>query len=63
LDGEVMRHSDHRFEWTRKEFRQWANGEAEKYGYSVMFSEIGDIDETHKKLGAPTQMGVFTICG
>ncbi|MDR0435101.1 MAG: 3' terminal RNA ribose 2'-O-methyltransferase Hen1 [Gracilibacteraceae bacterium] len=29
-------------------------------GYDVQFSEIGDADETH---GAPTQMGVFTICG
>jgi len=55
-----LRHGDHRFEWTRAEFRKWAEGTAKKYGYSVRFSEIGDIDES---LGAPTQMGVFTLCG
>jgi len=55
-----LRHGDHRFEWTRTEFRDWANQTAEKFGYIVQFSEIGDADETH---GAPTQMGVFTVCG
>jgi len=55
-----LRHGDHRFEWTRVEFRDWANQTAEKFGYAVQFSEIGDADETH---GAPTQMGVFTVCG
>jgi 3' terminal RNA ribose 2'-O-methyltransferase Hen1 len=55
-----LRHGDHRFEWSRAEFRYWANQTAEKFGYIVQFSEIGDADETH---GAPTQMGVFTICG
>ena len=54
-DGD-MRHGDHRFEWTRAEFREWALGIAEKFGYSVQFSEIGDVDEA---FGAPTQMGVF----
>ena len=57
---EDVRHGDHRFEWTRAEFRDWANLAAEKFGYSVQFSEIGDVNET---CGAPTQMGVFTICG
>ena len=37
----------------------WASETAEKYGYAVRFSEIGDSDET---LGAPAQMGVFTKC-
>jgi len=55
-----LRHGDHRFEWTREEFRNWANKTAEKFGYIVQFSGIGDADETH---GAPTQMGVFTLCG
>jgi len=57
-EGE-MRHSDHRFEWTRAEFRDWASKVAVANGYSVRFSEIGDIDEN---CGAPTQMGVFTLC-
>jgi len=54
-----LRHGDHRFEWTREEFRNWASQTAEKFGYTVQFSEIGDADATH---GAPTQMGVFNLC-
>jgi len=60
LNGTDLRHGDHRFEWTRAEFRDWAAKTAEKYGYAVKISEIGDIDEV---LGAPTQMGVFALCG
>jgi len=59
LDETDLRHSDHRFEWTRSEFHKWAQDTAKKNGYSVRFSEIGDSDEA---LGAPTQMGVFTLC-
>jgi len=58
LDGE-RRHSDHRFEWTRAEFRDWATRVSETHGYTVRFSEIGDAKED---CGAPTQMGVFTLC-
>jgi 3' terminal RNA ribose 2'-O-methyltransferase Hen1 len=60
LDENDLRHSDHRFEWTRAEFHQWATKTAEKNGYIIRFSEVGDSDEA---LGAPTQMGVFTLCG
>lgn len=59
LHTDDLRHGDHRFEWTREEFRAWANKTADKFGYTVQFSQIGDADETH---GAPTQMGVFTVC-
>lgn len=57
-EGE-LRHSDHRFEWTRRQFTEWAHAIAAQYGYSVQISEIGDVDEN---LGTPTQMGVFTRC-
>ena len=53
-----LRHGDHRFEWTRAEFRDWASKTAQRFGYSVQFSEVGDLDALH---GAPTQMGVFTL--
>ena len=53
-----LRHGDHRFEWSRQEFRDWASRTAERFGYSVQFSEIGEVDEAH---GAPTQMGVFSL--
>jgi 3' terminal RNA ribose 2'-O-methyltransferase Hen1 len=54
-----LRHGDHRFEWTRAEFREWAAKTAGSFGYTVEFSEAGDADEIY---GAPTQMGVFTLC-
>ena len=59
LNENEFRHEDHRFEWNRMEFHQWAEKTAARYGYEVKFSEIGGSDET---LGAPTQMGVFTLC-
>jgi 3' terminal RNA ribose 2'-O-methyltransferase Hen1 len=52
----ALRHSDHRFEWTRAEFREWADRLAEKYDYSIAFYAIGPEDSA---LGSPTQMGVF----
>lgn len=56
-DLEDLRHTDHRFEWTRTEFAAWAEGVAEKHGYKVSFEGLGTADETH---GSPSQMGVFT---
>lgn len=55
-----LRHGDHRFEWTRAEFRAWTEHICEKFGYSCKLSDIGETDE---KLGSPTQMGVFTKNG
>lgn len=52
-----MRHPDHRFEWTRAEFRAWAEGAAARHGYRVEFLPVGEDDAA---LGPPTQMGVFT---
>jgi 3' terminal RNA ribose 2'-O-methyltransferase Hen1 len=51
-----FRHPDHRFEWTRHEFRDWAEAVAGRFGYAVRFLPVGPEDE---KLGAPTQMGIF----
>lgn len=52
-----VRHSDHRFEWTREEFRSWASGVAGEYGYEVGFTPVGPDDP---EVGPPTQMAVFT---
>lgn len=57
LAAGTLRHRDHRFEWTREEFREWATEVAVRHGYEVEFSAIGDEDP---EVGAPTQMGVFT---
>ena len=51
-----MRHRDHRFEWTRAEFADWAQGVAERRGYGVRFVPVGDDDPA---VGPPTQMAVF----
>jgi 3' terminal RNA ribose 2'-O-methyltransferase Hen1 len=52
-----LRHRDHRFEWTRAEFETWAAGIVDRYNYRVSFQPIGDLDP---RLGAPTQMAIFT---
>lgn len=52
-----VRHGDHRFEWTREEFRAWAGAVAGRYGYGVVFVPVGDDDP---EVGPPTQMAVFT---
>ncbi|MDR1040447.1 MAG: 3' terminal RNA ribose 2'-O-methyltransferase Hen1 [Deltaproteobacteria bacterium] len=54
----ALRHPDHRFEWTRAEFRDWVTKISERFGYGCEFGDIGDSDPDH---GTPTQMAVFTI--
>ncbi|HYT80418.1 MAG TPA: 3' terminal RNA ribose 2'-O-methyltransferase Hen1 [Actinomycetota bacterium] len=57
LPAGSLRHRDHRFEWTRAQFRDWATRTAEAYGYSVRFVPVGPDDP---EVGPPTQMAVFT---
>lgn len=52
-----MRHRDHRFEWTREEFRGWAQRVASPHGYGVRFLPVGHDDP---EVGSPTQMAVFS---
>ncbi|MEU5535465.1 3' terminal RNA ribose 2'-O-methyltransferase Hen1 [Streptomyces sp. NPDC020362] len=51
-----VRHGDHRFEWTREEFRTWAAAVAERHGYGTEFIPVGPDDP---EVGPPTQMAVF----
>ena len=53
----AFRHADHRFEWTRAEFRAWAERVATEHGYSVRIEGIG---EEHPEHGAPSQIGMFS---
>ena len=55
-----LRHRDHRFEWTRQEFQDWASSICDRYQYSVEFDGIGDLDEA---VGTSTQMAVFRVGG
>jgi 3' terminal RNA ribose 2'-O-methyltransferase Hen1 len=52
-----LRHADHRFEWTRAEFARWADGVCARFGYSVRFLGVGDVDP---QAGTPTQLAVFS---
>ncbi|MFD8826333.1 3' terminal RNA ribose 2'-O-methyltransferase Hen1 [Streptomyces sp. NPDC059605] len=52
------RHGDHRFEWTRAEFRDWAGKVARRHGYEVALVPVGHDDP---EVGPPTQMAVFTM--
>jgi hypothetical protein len=55
-----FRHRDHRFEWTREEFRAWAIRVAERFGYTIRIEAVGPVDAD---VGPPTQMVVFTPNG
>ena len=57
LPAGKTRHKDHRFEWTRQEFKEWATRVAGRFGYSVRFLPVGPEDPV---VGAPTQMGIFS---
>jgi 3' terminal RNA ribose 2'-O-methyltransferase Hen1 len=55
-DG-TFRHADHRFEWTRAQFGDWATAVAARHGYQVTVSGVGPEDPA---LGSPTQLAVFS---
>ncbi len=57
LGKNELRHPDHRFEWTRAEFRTWTEKVAGSNNYSVRFEGLGEENDLH---GPPSQMAVFT---
>jgi len=60
LPSGALRHKDHRFEWTRQQFQDWADAVAHRHGYVVRCSPIGPQDPD---AGAPSQMALFTLRG
>lgn len=52
-----LRHRDHRFEWSRDQFRTWATDVGARFGYKARFLPVGPEDEI---VGPPTQMAVFS---
>ncbi|QKV92093.1 3' terminal RNA ribose 2'-O-methyltransferase Hen1 [Streptomyces sp. NA02950] len=58
LPAGKTRHPDHRFEWTREEFRGWAGEVAERHGYTVEFRPVGPDDP---EVGPPTQLALFRL--
>jgi 2-polyprenyl-3-methyl-5-hydroxy-6-metoxy-1,4-benzoquinol methylase len=64
LDGlapGALRHTDHRFEWTRREFADWAEAVAARHGYQVELSGIGPegTGPDGAGVGCPSQLAVF----
>jgi 3' terminal RNA ribose 2'-O-methyltransferase Hen1 len=57
LPAGATRHRDHRFEWTRSEFRAWAGSVAAHYGYTVRYLPVGTDDP---EVGPPTQLAIFS---
>ena len=57
MPGGALRHPDHRFEWNRAEFGEWASRVAAAYGYRVRMAAAGPVSAT---AGPATQMAVFT---
>ncbi|UYM06162.1 3' terminal RNA ribose 2'-O-methyltransferase Hen1 [Solicola gregarius] len=57
LANGTLRHHDHRFEWGREEFAAWVERICDTHAYAARIEGIGDVDE---RLGAPTQLAVFT---
>jgi 3' terminal RNA ribose 2'-O-methyltransferase Hen1 len=55
-----LRHSDHRFEWTRAQFAAWGERVAATFGYAVRFAPVGPVDAA---TGPPTQMAIFARNG
>jgi 3' terminal RNA ribose 2'-O-methyltransferase Hen1 len=56
LEAGAFRHPDHRFEWSRAEFRAWTQEIAKRYGYTVEVRGVGPEDP---ELGTPTQLALF----
>ena len=52
----LLRHADHRFEWSRSEFKEWVERNAERFEYEVRLEPVGPLDEVR---GAPSQMAIF----
>lgn len=53
-----MRHPDHRFEWSRAQFRRWCERSARDAGYTV---RVEDIAGCHADFGGASQMAVFGL--
>jgi 3' terminal RNA ribose 2'-O-methyltransferase Hen1 len=61
LPAGSFRHADHRFEWTRAQFAEWAQGVAARHGYRAELSGIGPegTGPDGTGVGCPSQLAVF----
>jgi 3' terminal RNA ribose 2'-O-methyltransferase Hen1 len=56
IPSDLLRHPDHRFEWTRDEFARWVTHVCETYGYTSDMRGVGEVDEA---AGQPTLVATF----
>ena len=56
MDEGQIRHTDHRFEWSRVEFNAWCADVAKRFDYEVSISGVGNVDEL---VGASSQLARF----
>lgn len=55
--NEAKRHSDHRFEWTQQQFKEWTKYWESHANYKAQIDGIGEYVEGY---GYPTQMVIFS---
>ncbi|MDQ7095447.1 3' terminal RNA ribose 2'-O-methyltransferase Hen1 [Desulfosporosinus sp. PR] len=60
MENQEFRHKDHRFEWSRAKFAEWAHALAEHYSYKVRLEGIGAEAEGY---GHPSQIAIFSEQG
>jgi SAM-dependent methyltransferase len=56
MDEGQTRHADHRFEWSRAEFRAWCVEVCQQFDYQVSIIGVGEPDEV---VGASSQLARF----
>uniref|UniRef100_W8BMQ4 Small RNA 2'-O-methyltransferase n=2 Tax=Ceratitis capitata TaxID=7213 RepID=W8BMQ4_CERCA len=58
-----FRHDDHKFEWSRAEFKEWALNICKEYpNYRVAFLGVGKAPPDKKKIGHVSQIAIFARC-
>ncbi|XP_061093417.1 small RNA 2'-O-methyltransferase isoform X1 [Conger conger] len=55
----AFRHIDHKFEWTKADFQNWALEVCRLYGYVVEFTGVGKAPSNEESIGFCSQIGVF----
>ncbi|XP_060088296.1 small RNA 2'-O-methyltransferase [Heteronotia binoei] len=55
----LFRHPDHKFEWNREQFQNWAFDVATRYDYTVEFTGLGAPPPEKDDVGFCTQIGLF----
>ena len=62
-NGAKLRHWDHKFEWSAKDFRTWCDKVCVQYPYTVEYDGVGLAPEGKQQVGFCTQFAVFHRSG